>query len=347
MIQKILMAILIFGIFPELLGMLITKWTKNEHRIFLNYIYGILIEFAVCEVFAVPLIILRDPFTKLATYWLYTCFILIAISLLLNAFKIKDIFKRFLESLKGTPLTIILVVVLVGLQTFMLVRYCHIDDDDSRFVTYATIAIQQDEMYVNNYWTGTYDEIELSSRDVLSPFPMFTAIVAKYINIHPAIVAHTIFPAILIPLAYMVYWQLGLKLFNDDKNKNCIFMIILSVIYVFGDYSNRANFDFLLFRIWQGKAILANIILPMSWLIYYECAVDNKKINWIALYIVFIAGSLVSSMGIVLAPVSIAVLTIIYMIKYRRLGYGFKSLCAVLPCLIYGFLYMIISNRLE
>ena len=212
------MAILILGIFPELLGMLITKWTKNEHRIFLNYIYGILIEFVVCEVFAVPLIILRDSFAKLATYWLYTCIILCAVSLLLNVFNIKDIFKRFIQSLKGIPLTIILVIILVGLQTFMLVRYCHIDDDDSRFVTYATMAIQQDEMYINNCWTGANDILALSDRDVLSPFPMYTAIISRHISIHPAIVAHTIFPAIFIPLAYMVYWQLGMLLFNGDKN---------------------------------------------------------------------------------------------------------------------------------
>ena len=31
MIQKAFMAGLIFGVFPELLGMLITKWNKNEN----------------------------------------------------------------------------------------------------------------------------------------------------------------------------------------------------------------------------------------------------------------------------------------------------------------------------
>lgn len=347
MIQKAMMAILIFGIFPELLGMLITKWSKKEHRIFLNYIYGILIQFVICEVFAVPLIIIKESFSKLATYWLYTCSILSLISLLINIFNIKDIFKRFINSFKGTPWTIILVFILVGMQTFILVRYCHIDDDDARFVTYSTIAVQQDEMYTNSWQLGSYDYNQIQSRDILSPFPMFTAIVSRHIDIHPAIVAHTIFPAIFIPLAYMIFWQLGLRLFDESKNKTATFILVLATIYMFGDFSNRANFDFLLYRIWQGKAILANIILPMSWLIYYECAVDNKKSNWIALYIVFIAGSLVSSMGIVLMPISIAILTVLYVIKYRRIGYGFKSICAVLPCLIYGFIYMIISNRLE
>lgn len=343
MIQKALMAIVIFGIFPELLGMIITKWTKNEHRLFLNYIYGIMIEFAVTEVFAVPLIILRKPFHILAAYWLLSCIILCMISIILNAFSIKDIFKRFIESLKNTHWTVIPVIILVLSQAFVLARYAHFDNDDARFVTFATIAIQKDVMYTTDAVNGYSDNIALSSRDILSPFPMYTAIVAKHLSLHPAIVAHTLFPAILIPIAYMVFWQLGYKLFEEDKNKANIFCILLAVIYMFGDFSDRFYFSHLIYRIWQGKSILANIILPMTWLVYYKCATDNKIINWISLYIIFIAGCLTSEMGIMLLPLSVGVLTVAYMIKCRKISYGIKSLCAVIPCLIYGFMYLVIK----
>lgn len=343
MIQKVLMAILIFGIFPELLGMIITKWTKSEHRVFLNYIYGIMIEFAVTEVFAVPLIILKKPFHLLSAYWLMFCIILCMISIILNAFNIKDIFKRFIESIKKTPWTILFVVMLVGAQAFALTRYAHIDNDDARFVSYATIAVQQDIMYTTDPIVGYSDNIRLSSRDILSPFPMFTAMISKHLNIHPAIVAHTLFPAVLIPIAYMVFWQLGYKLFNEDKNKANMFCILLAIIYMFGDFSDRFYFSHLIYRIWQGKAILANIILPMIWLVYYGCITENKIVNWISLYVMFIAGCLTSEMGIMLLPISIGIITLVYMIKDRKISYGIKSLCAVIPCLIYGFMYLVIK----
>ncbi len=343
MIQKAFMAGLIFGVFPELLGMLITKWNKNEHRIFLNYIYGIMIEFAVTEVFAVPLIILKKPFHILSAYWLMSCIILCMISIILNAFNIKDIFKRFIESLKKIHWTVILVVLLVLSQAFVLTRYAHIDNDDSRFVTYATIAIQQDAMYTKEYNTDAIDIVELPMRDIFSPFPMYTAIVAKHLDIHPAIVAHTIFPAILIPIAYMVFWQIAFALLEKDMVRANVFCVIISVIYMFGDFSDRFYFTHLLYRIWQGKAILANIVIPMSLLVYYECATQNRIINWISLYIMFIAGCLTSQMGILLLPICIGVLTVIYMIKYRKISYGIKSLCAVMPCLIYGFMYLLMK----
>lgn len=343
MIQKALMASLIFGVFPELLGMLITKWNKNEHRVFLNYVYGIMIEFAITEVFAVPLIILKKPFHILSAYWMMACIILCMVSILLNTFSIKDILKRFIEDLKKTHWTIILVVVLVLSQAFVLTRYTHIDNDDSRFVTFSTIAIQKDAMYTEEYNEGINDNFKLSTRDIFSPFPMYTAIVAKYLDIHPAIVAHTIFPAILIPIAYMIFWQLAFMLCEKDEAKANIFCILVSVIYMFGDFSNRFYFGHLLYRIWQGKAILANIIIPMSILVYYECVTKNHIINWISLYIMFIAGCLTSQMGILLLPICIGVLTIVYMIRYRKIGYGIKSLCAVIPCLIYGFMYLMIK----
>lgn len=341
MIQKALMAIVIFGIFPELLGMIITKWMKNEHRLFLNYIYGIMIEFAVTEVFAVPLIMFKKPFHVLAAYWLLSCIVLCIVSIILNAFKIKDICKRFVESLKNIHWTVILVIVLVLSQTFVLTRYAHFDNDDARFVTYATIAIQKDKMYTLEPQMGLMNYSELPTRDIFSPFPMYTAIIAKHLDIHPAIVAHTIFPAILIPIAYMIFWQLAYVLCEKDGERANIFCILISVIYMFGDFSDRFHFVHLLYRIWQGKAILSNIVIPMSMLVYYECATQNKIVNWISLYIMFIAGCLTSQMGILLLPICIGVLTVIYMIKYRRIGYGIKSLCAATPCLIYGLMYLI------
>lgn len=346
MIQKALMAIVIFGIFPELLGMMITKWTKNGHRIFLNYIYGIMIELAITEVLAVPLIILKKPFSVLAGYWLYSCIILCLVSILLNAckFNIKDFLERFKTSIKETHWTIILVFILVFTQTYMLTKYTHYDNDDSRFVVYSTIAVQDDVMYTTDYNAGRNNNVVLSSRDILSPFPMFTAIIAKHLDIHPAIVAHTIFPAILIPVAYMVFWQLGYRLLEENREKANIFCIILSIIYMFGDFSDRYNLVSLLYRIWQGKSILANIVLPMSWLVYYECVTDNKIVNWIALYIMFIAGCLTSEMGIMLMPLSIGAMTVVHMIKYKKISYGIKSLCAVVPCLIYGFMYLVIKT---
>lgn len=344
MIHKVLMALLIFGFFPELLGMLVNKWTKNEHKIFFNYIVGMMVEFALAEVMAVPMIIVKEPFTRFADNWFDVCFILSMLSFLINIIDIVDIIDKFIESLKKIPITIIFVVILVGMQTFVLVRYCHIDDDDARFVAVATIAIQQDKMYTVDWSTGASKEVELSDRDILSPFPMYTAAVAKHLDIHPAIVAHTVLPGVLIPLAYMIFWQLGLRLFGDDSKKAATFCFTIAVIYMMGDFSNRFNFGMLLYRIWQGKAILANIILPMSWLTYYDCVTENKIPNWITMYIVFIAGCFVSQMGIVLVPISIGILTLIYMIKYRRIGYGFKSLVCVLPCLIYFFMYLIIAE---
>lgn len=352
MILKGIKALIILVIFPELLGMLITKFENKQYKVFLNYIYGIMIEFAVCEIFAVPLIMLKTSFTTLLVSWLCIIFALSMLSIFINRKfyltlipNLKNKFKeiKWKELYKNIPWAFISLVVLVTFQTYVLVVYTHIDDDDARFVTYATLAVQQDKMYTEGFETGTEYDTIMSNRDVLSPFPMYTAIVSKIIDLHPAAVAHVVFPAFLIPLAYMVYWQLGYKLFKEDSNKTNVFCIIISVIYMFGDFSTRANFVLLLYRIWQGKAILGNIILPMIWFMLYDCITDNRISKWIVLYITIIAGCFVSQMGIGLIPISVGILSLIFMIKYRKLNYVIKSVCAILPCLIYLLLYVIIK----
>ena len=66
---------------------------------------------------------------------------------------------------------------------------------------------------------------------------------------------------------------------NLEEINQTFIDILLSIINIFGNYSIRTNFTFLLFRIWQGKAILANIMLPSIWLMIWNY-IDNIR-KWL------------------------------------------------------------------
>lgn len=341
MVLKGIMLILLFGVIPEFVGLLMTSCLKKEKSIFLNYIYGILSEFAVLQILAIPMIFTKCKFSTMANTWFCIIIGLTIISLILNIKKIKEILKSNIEEIKKLPIITILVVILVGFQTFMLTRYAHIDDDDAFYVATATVTIQKDTMYLSCSEDGGYYG-GFPARYVLSPFPMYTSVISYFSKIHPAIVAHTIFPLVFIPIAYIVYGLLASKLFNKDKKSIMTFLTILSFVYIFGNYSIRSNFTFLLFRIWQGKAILANIILPFIWYTYLECMENNKLINWISLFLVALSACLVSSMSIVLIPMTVVLLGFVFSIKEKKISNLIKSFATICPCLIYATIYLFI-----
>ena len=70
-----------------------------------------------------------------------------------------------------------------------------------------------------------------------------------------------------------------MSLFKNDHKKAMIFLNILAVIYMFGDYSRYTNFVRLLYRTWQGKSLVANITIPFIWYVFIEyIGKENGKI---------------------------------------------------------------------
>ena len=114
------------------------------------------------------------------------------ISFFINIWRIIEILKDLISNIKTMPILLsILLVVLVGMQLLVFVKYGHINDDDAYYVATATTSVQTDTLFKYSAMTGT-DEIDEQylMRYRLGPFPIYYAIMSKVIDIHPAIVAH-------------------------------------------------------------------------------------------------------------------------------------------------------------
>lgn len=313
MILKGIFALSFLFIIPELLGLIITKFLdKEKNNLILAFVIGYLIEFAICQLFAVPLIFMKASFKILLYIYIGINLILSIVSIYLNMKRLKEVFVNNLESLKKMPkLLPLVVIILVGIQVYVLVGYMHLDDDDAFYVGTAVTSVQTNTIYKYSPTTGSEAGEHLDLRYKLGPFPMYYAIMAEIINIHPTIFAHTIMPIVFLPLAYMVIGLLAKYLFNNNKEQIMLFLIFINIMSIWGNYSIRNTFSFLLFRIWQGKSILANIIIPGVWLFYLIGKEENfKLINYIMMFILILAGCLTTTMGIALPPLSLMLLVI-------------------------------------
>lgn len=119
--------------------------------------------------------------------------------------------------------------------------------------------------------------------------------------------------------------------------------MLVSMVHLFSYYSIYTQGTFLLLRIWQGKAFLAAVLLPG---IFYSVLCLNEKTAGKAerglLAVLALSACLVSSMGIMLAPMMIGLLGIISTCMYRQWKkMVFLAACCI-PSLCYAAVYILI-----
>lgn len=308
---------------------------------------GLVLFFFFFEILALCAVFFRWKFHTL--YWLVlgVSAVLFVSSIIRNwDFIMKLIqFKQKEETKKytGSRLWYVPAIVLIVFQMYMGIFYTHIDDDDAFYVATASTTLETDTVFQYNAYTG--DEYEtLPSRYVLSPFPIFEAVLSRLYNVPSTVLAHTGMFLIFLPIAYFVYDLFGYFFWKEKRKERGLLLLLLAWMNLFGYYSVYTMSTFLLIRIWQGKAVLAAVILPL--LFYYLMqAYKNgyQKQNCVMIFLTTGAAALTSSMGIFLAPIMVALGAFSGIIQTRKIGVAFKLLAGCIPCIILAGIYLLLK----
>jgi len=345
-LDVILEAVLIllwFGLVPYSIGMTFTGFMKRERDSFwMNVLCGYAGMFAFFEVLSLPLIFSRQPFHILKYSYGLIMLLWAGVSLFVNRKRIGRMTIGRIRKLPKVPWTIYLAVVLVAFQIGVYLFGMATDLDDSFYVASATTTLHTDEMFTISAYTGRAVG-KLPSRYVLSPFPILLAFFSEAVRMHPAVVAHTVLPIFLVGLAYGVYILMGQRLFKGDVRSTGIFLCFLSLVHVFSWYSVYTQGTFMLIRIWQGKATLAATLLPGVFYMTLSAMKEREaKGEWAALFCLMTACCLVSSMGIMLAPIMLGILTIVLGIVKWKWKNTLLALACSVPGIICTVLYILI-----
>ncbi len=238
--------------------------------------------------------------------------------------------------------------VLLGLQLYMAITRASFDGDDSYYVTESRLAQQAGVMNTILPYTGSSTSLDI--RHALAVITMWIAFIAKALGVHSTIVSHTLIPLVFIPLTYMVYFQIARLLFPRNKDTHPIFLVILEVIQIFGNTSIYTSETFFLTRTWQGKSLVANLILPLLlWLFLWiakDLSSDSEKNKsekfapWILMLLVNMTAGICSSMGVILGTVLIMAYVFVLLIRYRKWSVVGHGIFACLPNLVYVMLYL-------
>lgn len=274
----------------------------------------------------------------------------------------------------------ILFFALLGFQLYKAAAYASFDGDDAYYVVESLIAQESDVMYRILPYTGRPTDLDV--RHALAVFPMWAAFVSVRAGVHATIVSHVVMPLVMIPLTYLLYFEIGRLLFGGlaQKEGDCdgaggicgragresgsvfhrenlpIFMIIMAMFQIFGNVSIYTNETFFLTRTWQGKAVAGSLVIPaLLWVFLLLCGEENEKNDdgvrkkrtaggiWMLFVFVHMTAGVCSSIAVFLTCILTALTAFFLAVAKRDVKIILKMGAACVPSVIYMGIYVVVA----
>lgn len=343
--------LLLFLLAPLAVGGIFADKGFKHGGVIFAWISGQILLWAVFQLVCVPMVLKEMSFLSVVSLFLRLTVLLAFCGCVCYLFKLRKKAVTFAvisgESKSALSVKLLWVVfaVLLLVQLVLAVVLAYEEGDDAYYVALSTITIDSNEMYMKlPYtigWTG------LDARHGLAPFPIWVAYLAELASIPAVTMAQVILPVGLIVMTYGIYYLIGDLLFEKKRNLLPMFMIVIAVIVFFGGYSTYSAENFLLVRTAQGKAVIANIILPFMVYLFLrmlntleERGRSSAKV-WLLIGLAMVCGCLCSTLGSLLTCILVGIVGGLALICYRKWSLLFPmALCCVCPVAC-AFLYFV------
>ncbi len=192
----------------------------------------------------------------------------------------------------------------------------HSDADDSFYISEISTILSTDKLPCFDPSTGNslflfQGQYELVGYEVL------LSVFCKLFKINAASFCHTVLPVCFIGLHYILMWAICGVISEKRKEEAFLFVVLINLFSGYSVYSRGA---FLLFRIWQGKAVMVNIIIPVMIIVFNECMNRSEyTIKDIIFLVVYVYSAFcTTAVGIYIVPLCYAIYTCIYLISERK-----------------------------
>ena len=352
---NILLIIVFMVVVPFVLGLLYERFFETEVKLMFSrcFAMGFATMLTLFQFVAVPMIAKGTSFNLLLYVYTAVLVAFIAVSLFLNRDTLVSRVKaeiscicNGIKSLDKMYLIIgIIALILIAFQTSLLVFKMHTDTDDCRFLAEALEAVERNTLLRVHVITGEQLAYPIGEmrKEVTAPYPLFISVLSVYTRIHPTVLAHLIFPVLLIPLSYSVVFLLG-KTLLETAEKVSVYMFVIAVVILFSFESIYTWGYTLLTIIWQGRSISAVIMLPLIWYIFIRIYVEEKMtpVLFISAVTVGIANACLSGMGSLMAPIIGGAFALTSLIKSKKLIPAVLIGLSVVPSGIYAVLQILI-----
>lgn len=351
-IKWCILLMLVFPV-PFFLGMIPVKYMNSSQRTpAMTYVCGWFVSFFIFELTAVPFILLEKSFTSLAITYTFLIAVLFVYSVWVSRSVWGD-FAKNIRAARSQPFLVkagwILAYLLIGLQLFMAVFYEYYDGDDAYYIATSVLTNTFDTMYLRDAYTGYI--YSLDARHALSPTPIYQAWLSRLSGIHPAVIAHSVLSVVWLIFMYCIYGQIGNRLLpitraegRKRSNFRPVFMILIVVWFAFGNISLYTSETFAMTRTWQGKGMMAGMVLPALFLCLIYLSQDQVRLGiWMLYECVLVSAVFATSISFMLVPTIAGTAAVLIGIKKKSVRAVVKVFACCVPCLLLALCYLVVK----
>lgn len=310
----------------------------------MTYVCGWFVSFFLFELTAVPFILLEWSFTALVIA--YTC--VVAAALVVSIWKGRHLWKVYLEKIRDVrdmPAHVkagwAVFFAIVLFQMIYAVLYEYYDGDDAYYIATAVLADSFDTMYLRDTYTGYI--YPLDTRHAFSPTPIYQAWMSRLSGIPPAVVAHSVLAPVWLLFLYCIYGQLANRLLWNRKNYKPAFLILIAVWFLYGNISLYTTETFAMTRTWQGKGIMAGMVIPALFLCLLYLAQEKVSQGmWMLFICVCLSGVFATSVSFMIIPTMTGVASVLLGWKKKSLKFAAELFLCCTPCILLAVCYLIV-----
>ena len=237
---------------------------KNTLSLTGQWLWGQFLMWAVFQLTALPFILKERSLSELISVYLVCCLVLGVIGMvgMLTMWKKGHNlpYKTQFLWVKEQKIPVLIFAVLWLVQMVALIFLAVNDGDDAYYMAVASVAENSDSMYLANVYA--FGGTELTYRYALAPFPIWIAFLTRLSGVHTLIIGHIVLGIVLVTMSYMIYAEIGRELFGDNCCKRMQMLVLVAILYIWGNTSSHTAESFLLLRSRQGKALVAGLVFP-------------------------------------------------------------------------------------
>lgn len=324
-------------------ALFLSLFRQKLQSVTLTYLFGFLYYFIFFGLFALPAIFTHQPLSTLTHTWMGFTGIVTILSTVFTFKYMLEQAKSLPEKLKSHGWMFFVLAFAVILQ--MMFVFTHIDGsaDASYYIGKVTTDVYTNTLGHFDPYTGA-QLTQLDGRRAIACFPEYNAVISQFFHLHPLKQAKLIMPEIIILTVNIIYYQIGLFLFDNNKKKasGMVFFTALIDLYSYTIYTSST---FLLTRTYEGKSILANIIIPgmiFAFLILWKKGhTPLCKLLFLGLSI---SSCIFSSSSMLIIPVGLTAGFVPWIVKERKFSQLGWYLLYIVPNMLVCVLYLLISK---
>ncbi|MBQ5676528.1 MAG: hypothetical protein IIV45_15930 [Lachnospiraceae bacterium] len=324
-VVQILLAFFWMCVVPAFTGCIFTKLFCKTKR--WNFILvtatGLLVQYALYEVLALIFIGLDKSFRLLSKLYaaggLFLAFVGIVV-LYLNRAQLKAELECKKQNLPDGKWKfdwyLVLAIFMIGVQLVAILWWATPDSDDAFYSGLSSMSLAGDYVLKYDAYNGLMKK-EIIARYAISALPPYQASLQLLCgNLHHLFITHNLFPLFYMPLSYGLFYLVGQVIAGGDRKESHRYLFYLVLLHMFGNTFVFSPQNFLVTRIWQGKALFICISLPVFYLLLngmFACKkIKERMIYVMLLFLALIATVFMGETGLFLGPLMILAMSLAY-----------------------------------